>query len=321
MNTDRQPTGAADAASPTLATMTQAAPVPGVAPGFPTHSVSAQSSLAASVMAGDALPPAAPSGESASGPLGGWADALDPALREVAAAKGWQSPDDAVRSYASLERLLGAEKIALPPANAPASDWDAVWDRLGRPRSPAGYQFTKPDGYGDYSDELADWARKTFHKVGMPARMAAAFHDEFVGFARGLVATHETKQAMKDVELHAFMDREWGSQRDQKLGAFRKAANAFMDSPQSIDRLQQIMGTPELLRMFVRIGEALGEDRAVGTGHRSFGLTREAAEQEFSKIRQAAIADSKHPLMNKLHPDHQKLVERVETLMRTIYPD
>ncbi len=316
MNTDRQPAGAADAALPpsTIATnAASAASAPAVAP--------TTSSFAAAVMAGDMLPAAGETGESASAPSAGWADALDPALREVAVAKGWQTPADAVRSYASLERLLGAEKIALPPANAPVSDWDAVWDRLGRPRNPDGYAFKKPEGYGDYSDEFAQWARKTCHKVGMPARMAEAFHDEFVGFARNLVETNESRQAMNDVELHAFMDREWGSQRDAKLGAFRRAANAFMESPQSLDRLQQIMGTPTLLRMFVRIGEFLGEDRAVGVGQRSFRLTREEAEQEFSKIRQAAIADPRHPLMDKLHPDHQNLVERVETLMRTIYPE
>lgn len=316
MNSDRHLAGAADTVPSPSTLATGDVPVTGGPGSSPTNS-----SFVASLMTG--APPAsvAPPGESASAPSGGWADALDPASRAVAAAKGWQSPDDAVRSYASLERLLGAEKIALPPANAPAADWDAVWDRLGRPKNGDGYNFAKPAGYDGYSDELAQWARKTCHKVGMPARMAEAFHDEFVTFARGLVDAQETRQAMNDVELHAFMDREWGSLREAKLGAFRKAANAFMDSPQSIDRLQQIMGTPELLRMFVRIGEALGEDRAVGSGQRSFGLTREAAEQEFSKIRQAAIADPKHPLMDKLHPDHQKLVERVETLMRTIYPE
>lgn len=316
MNTDRHPAGAGDAALPPSTFATADASHPGAAGSSP-----APSSFVASLMAGAPAGSAEPSVESPSVPSGGWADTLDPALRDVVAAKGWQSPDDAVRSYASLERLLGAEKIALPPANAPASDWDAVWDRLGRPKNGDGYNFAKPVGYDEYSDELAQWARQTCHKVGMPARMAEAFHDEFVTFARGLVDAHETRQAMNDVELHAFMDREWGSLRDAKLGAFRKAANAFMESPQSIDRLQQIMGTPDLLRMFVRIGESLGEDRAVGIGQRSFRLTREEAEQEFSKIRQAAIADPKHPLMDKLHPDHQKLVERVETLMRTIYPE
>ncbi len=316
MTTDHPMAGAADAVLPSPLTTSDAGSAPNAA-GTP----STAPSLAASVMAGTPLAAAGSAGAGASAPSDGWADALDPGLREVAAAKGWQTPADAVRSYASLERLLGAEKIALPPAHAPAADWDAVWDRLGRPRHPEGYAFKKPDGYDAYSDELAQWARQTCHKVGMPARMAEAFHDEFVGFARNLVETTESRQAMNDAELHAFMEREWGSLRDEKLGAFRKAANAFMDSPQSLDRLQQIMGTPGLLRMFVKIGEWLGEDRAVGTGQRSFRLTREEAEQEFSTIRQAAIADPKHPLMDKLHPDHQKLVERVEMLMRTIYPE
>jgi hypothetical protein len=307
--TDRQPLGVADIMPPS-AFASSAAPATG--PAAP--------SFAAAIMAGTV--PAAPGQEEPAGASAvPWANALDTELREVAAAKGWQSPADAVRSYASLERLLGGEKIPLPPANAPASDWDAVWDRLGRPTSPGGYSFEKPQGYDGYSDELAEWARKACHKVGMPARMAEAFHNEFVGFARDLVEAQETKQAMNDVELHAFMEREWGSLRDEKLGAFRRAANAFMESPQSLDRLQQIMGTPETLRMFVKIGEFLGEDRALGAGQRSFRLSREEAEQEFSKIRQAAIADPKHPLMDKLHPDHQKLVERVETLMRTIYPE
>jgi hypothetical protein len=291
----------------------------------PSTNFPAGSFPADAAMPAGPAPTGAPTGTTADRSPGaaasGWADALDPDLRAVASAKGWQSPDDAVRSYASLERLLGNEKIALPPADAPASDWDAVWDRLGRPKSPDGYAFEKPAGYDGYSDELADWARKTCHKVGMPARMAEAFHNEFVTFARGLVEAGESRAAMNDVELHTFVEREWGSARDEKLGAFRRAANAFMDSPQSIDRLQQIMGTPELLKMFVKIGEWLGEDRAVGAGQRSFRVTREEAEQEFSKIRQEAIADPKHPLMDKLHPDHQKLVERVETLMRAIYPE
>lgn len=318
--TDRPSANAADAALPPSAADASAPQ------GFAVQGPSAAApmptgpSLAALVMDGGTLPSASVP-ERPDGRPGGWTDGLDPALREVAAAKGWQTPADAVRSYASLERLLGAEKVALPPANAPDADWDAVWDRLGRPRTPAGYQFEKPAGDDSYSDELASWAREACHKVGMPARMAEAFHDEFVSFARSMADRNETAQAMNDVELHAFMDREWGSARDDKLAAFRRGAHAFLDSPLSLDLVQKIMGTPETLRMFVRIGEWLGEDRAVGTGQRSFRLSREEAEQEFARIRTAAIADPKHPLMDKLHPEHPRLVERVEMLMRTIYPE
>ena len=273
-----------------------------------------------------AVPPAgttAPANGAPSAPDGspaGWSQPLDAELRGLVEAKGWASPAEAVRSYQALERMLGADKIALPGKEAPPEAWDAVWQKLGRPAKPEGYGFARPEGLADYDEATAQWARAAFHKAGLPHRMAAELHDSFLKHRaeRGQALAAAERHA--EAELDAALTRDWGPAREGKIAVARQAARTFADGPEAVDKLERAIGTAAVLKLFARIGEAMGEDRILGAGASGARLAPADAEAEIRRIRGEAVKDPRHPLIDKTHPDHARLVREIEGLYGAAYP-
>lgn len=278
-----------------------------------------------SLAGGDAVTPAPlgrtpASADPLAAPGADWSQTLDAELRSLAEAKGWASPAEAVRSYQSLERLLGADKIALPGKDAAPEAWETVWQKLGRPAKPEGYSFGRPAGAADYDEGLARWAREAFHKAGMPQRMAATLHDAFLQqhAARRQEAAATERRAQEDLE--GTLARDWGPARDAKIAAARRAAETFADGPETIDRLEQAIGTAAVLKLFARIGETMAEDRILGAGNGAARLTPADAEAEIRRVRNEAMKDPRHPLIDKTHPDHGRLVREMEGLYNAAFP-
>ncbi|MGD9742289.1 MAG: hypothetical protein AB7V53_06575 [Dongiaceae bacterium] len=287
-------------------------------------SLAAEGSIAAGAprvtsVADPVLPPAPKTAEGPAAP-GDWSQALDPDLRSLAEAKGWASPAEAVRSYQSLERLLGADKIALPGKEAGPEAWEPVWQKLGRPAKPEGYSFGPPAGATGYDEGLARWARGAFHKAGVPDRMAAALHDGFLEQQAALRQEAASAERLAQEELEAALARDWGPARDAKLAAARRAAETFAEEPATLDRLEQAIGAAAVLKLFARIGESMGEDRMLGAGNGAGRLTPADAEAEIRRVRGEAMKDPRHPLVDKTHPDHGRLVRELEALYSAAFP-
>lgn len=248
-----------------------------------------------------------------------WTASLDPDVAPVISTKGWKTPSEAIRSYVSLERMLGAEKVAIPGKDAKPEDWESVWAKLGRPKSGDGYEFKAPEDYKDYNKDLADWARSAFHKAGVPARMANELHDAYVRYCQESWKSGQRSLESNLAETFRAVDAEWGPDRDAKIAAARRAAQVFADSPDVVVKLEQIAGTADVLKMLARIGEAMTEDKMLG-GRSQGRMTAGDAEAEIKRLRAEAIANPKHALMDKSHPDHVAAVRRMEQLYNVIYP-
>ena len=155
-----------------------------------------------------------------------WSAGFAPDIQALVAAKGWRGPEDALKSYTHLERLMGGEKIAVPGADAPAEAWEAVYARLGRPAKADDYQFAKPEGLAGYSDELAGGFRAAAHAAGLSSRQAAALHDFYVKVAGDRAALNAEQADSASEELAVALRRKWGPNYDAKVDLARRAAHA-----------------------------------------------------------------------------------------------
>lgn len=227
--------------------------------------------------------------------------------------KGWKSANDALQSYANLEKTLGADKIALPGKDAKPEDWDAVWNKLGRPEKPDGYAFQAPENLPGYDQGFADWFRDTAHKAGLNGNQAAALHDAFVAFSEQEMAAREEANREGEAKLR----QEWGRAFDQKVALAKRATQAFGGDVEILDKLEGALGYDGVVKMFSAIGEAMGEDAIKGGGGSGFAMTPDAAKAEIAKIQ----GDSKSPYYDKMHPEHKLLVEKMERLHRVAYPE
>lgn len=236
----------------------------------------------------------------------------------LVASKGWKSPADVVKSYAHLERLVGADRIAVPKAGDDEG-FRAAMRKLGAPEEAKGYQLALPKGIPDgwYRQDAAESFRALAHKAALTPAQARVLHDGWVGTLmdaeqRQAVATHQA-QARLEQDLRA----QWSGAYDQKLELARRAARHFGDATE-LDALEGAIGSPALLRLFARIGEHFGEDTLVGQGGGRFAVSAGEAREEIATLKHDP--DFMAALANDGHLGHADAKAKWRRLHETAYP-
>lgn len=245
-----------------------------------------------------------------------WRSGLDAELSALVEAKGWRDPVEAVKSYAHLERMVGADKIAVPGLDAPPEAWSSVWDKLGRPASPDGYAFEPPADGVPYDANTANWFRGVAHEIGLTEHQARCLHDSFISRAQ---SGAETTGAVDELAIDEKLRAVWGRQYPARLAEARRAINAFLPEGDEFFDLSEKIGDVPLLELMARIGRSIGEDTLVGGGAGDGPQPGADARSEIRRIQSAARNDPRHPYLDKTHPDHDATVKRMEALFERAY--
>lgn len=218
-----------------------------------------------------------------------WIDAIgDADLKGWAQNKGFKEPADALNSYRNLEKLMGADKagrtVVLPAKWDDPAEVGAFFDKLGRPKDPAGYTMPKEGVDAD----MAKWAQSTFHEAGLTPRQAELVIGKWQEMIGGkTAATQEAYQARVAQEADA-LKGEWGAAYNDKIAQAKAAAKSLGVDAATIDKLESTLGFGSLMKFFSEIGAKVGEDNMVtGQGPRSFdgAMTPDAAKAEITRLR------------------------------------
>lgn len=200
--------------------------------------------------------------------------------------KGWQAPADALKAYQHLEKFVGADKAGrgvVLPLEDDEKAWGQVYDRLGRPATPADYKL--PSGEGDKA--FADMMAAEMHAAGLTVKQAqrlAAKYGEF-----GQTAT-KAQQDAADAALaaeHAALAKEWGQgpEAQMRKEMARRAATKLGLDEAAIDALEKVQGFSKTMRALAKIGDMFAESKADGfDAPGSFGTTPEGARAERAAI-------------------------------------
>ena len=198
----------------------------------------------------------------------GWRDTVAPEYRKIA--DKFLTPADVVRSYAELERKLGGA-VHIPGENADEAERARFFDRLGRPRSVEEYAIELPADLPDglRPDQSGQERQKRFlehaHRVGLTRAQAQAAVDWYYGELAGEQAQAERAQGNGFAEAEASLRAEWGRDYDRNVEYGRRAMAQFGEV-EAVDRLEEALGTAQVLRMMARIGRAVGEAGTVRVG-------------------------------------------------------
>lgn len=268
---------------------------------------------------GSAQPAAGASGETAGLD---WISTLDDAGRQIVTAKGWKVPGDVITGYANLERLLGADKVVLPPkdanGNRDLSKWDG-WAALGRPETPDAYEFKLPDGRQATDADKAFHAalRPALHQAGLAPWQLDVINAAYNGFSGQLDQAADAAAA----DAKAALQREWGGQFPAQMDLANRAARAIFGG--DLDAATQVrladgrflLDDAGLARALAKIGAAMGEDATLAGGRSQPGaLTPAAADAEIKRLRGEAFGNPKHPINDRHHPEHRAIHERLMAL-------
>jgi len=232
-------------------------------------------------------------------------------------------PPSLIKSHAEQQKLVGRDKIPVPPENATDEDWGEVWSRLGRPETPEGYELKIAEDLpdivkNDIDEDLMSGFRGICHKAGIIPAQAQMVLDWFL-------PANAKKKEQRDQEGEEFRQRseatlrkEWGRAYDEKIMLSQNTFAHFAAQlgEERCERLMNLMddsdagNDPLLLALFAQIGDAIGEDVIAGKATTSFALTPEQAGTEITKI----FGDKDHPYHHKDHPEHKMAVQRMAEL-------
>lgn len=249
--------------------------------------------------------------------------------RELIKSKNYANPAVVATSYAELERINASrddsKMIRIPDANAKPEDWNAVYERLGRPKDISGYKDVK---WGEGADpQMVEFGQKLAFKLGLSPKAAESIMaSEWNTFVKELNAKGEqTAEADRATALTA-IKADWKGDFDANLARGQQVLKALTNAgitDADISSVEQHIGIPALVKMLATIGKLSGEGNLLSTGGQGGGndvsvMTPEAAKAKITSL--TADKDFQKAYMGGQEAGHAEAVKLMESLYKKAGP-
>ena len=223
--------------------------------------------VADAVVAGSVAPePVVEQTQVAPEQTGSWLDGLEEEYKSNPLINKWESLNDFAKTHLNAQKLIGADKIAIPGKAATDEEWQSVYQRLGAPEDPNQYEVEQTDVF----DEASFTAFKNkAYEIGLSNKqakeIAGLYQDQINTGREALNQRAEEARFSGEQELR----QEFGQNFEQKLTQAQAAARTVMGDTEIFDQIQladgRVLGDhPAIIRTFSRMAEMLGEDGLVG---------------------------------------------------------
>ena len=227
----------------------------------------------------------------------------------------------AVKSLIHSQKMIGADKIALPGKDASSEEVAAFYQKLGAPEKPDGYEFAgpeKPPEGWKYPSEIESEFRRIAHDLHMPKGMAEKTWKELQETLAGRYdkATQTARLAHQE-RLDKFYET-LGAAKDEKLKAMERAAIALGGVEGAAEMKQNgMLQEPVLMNILIQAADLIGSDKLsdndLGGGDPGFTPAE-------AKARIAAI-NADPDLLDPKSPRQKVLIEEKQKLYALAYPN
>jgi hypothetical protein len=264
----------------------------------------------------NAAPPAPPA------PPADWKAGLSDDLKAHPGLAKFKDSGALATSYLELQKKIGYDKIAFPAdiTKAKPEDFNAVYDRLGRPKTADEYKMPTdiklPEGYPAVKEETIKWFKGISHKYGLNQTQTAGLYKDYMEnegnqFKQFQMQTEESRQAAE-----AKLRQEYGATYDAKIALVKKTFLTYADDEAKALFEEGLGNNPAIIKLFANIGSKLSEAGLI-KGDSYFTMNPEEAKAEIAKIQ----GNKTHPYYDKVHPEHAGAMKRIEELFRMAYPE
>jgi hypothetical protein len=240
-------------------------------------------------------------------------------LREHPSISPIKDVENLARSYVNAQRLIGADKIAVP-VNPTDEDLDRIYDRLGRPESPSDYGFDV-DGNVITEEVAANYA-DVAHKLRLTPDQAKGVLDYYKTAVEQFDSNSLENAEIAKEETVQSLRQEWGRAFDQKVEAAARVAQEFADPEMFNITLadgSKLGDNAEFIKAFAKIADfrqSVTSEDTVAEMSQSNVMTPATAQAEIDAI----MNDKSHAYWDRKNPiARQKAVERMQHLMEQLH--
>lgn len=231
-----------------------------------------------------------------------------------------------VKGYANAQKMIGGEKVALPIGKLDNEEtWGNLFDKLGRPKTPDGYKFEKPElpeGL-PYDENIEKSFKAVCHQAGILPKQADALYKFWNDLQVNLfndVSAREQEQ--QDAALEGLRQE---MKTKDAYDSFVKGANDVLmnygGTKEQVEAfIERHQFDPDIIRLLGNIHKVMSED-SIKLGEKRFDLTGGDVDARLRDILHNKENVFNQAYWNKSHPQHQAAVEEVAKLMRAKHGD
>ena len=239
-----------------------------------------------------------------------WKASLSDEIRADKSLENIKDIEGLAKSYVHAQKVVGADKIPVPNKFATDKDWDAVYQKLGRPENPSGYKYDLPEDQSINQEALKNFSDQA-HKLGLlptQANGVVKFYNELT--ASSLQEQETTAVAARENSTKE-LKQEWGQAYDQKINQASNLAKSVGASELFDTNLAdgtKLGDHPVMIKAFAELASKMGEDSIT----QSSGPIYQTPAQIEKEIGELTMPGSAY--WDKKHPNHQAAVSEVLAL-------
>jgi len=239
-----------------------------------------------------------------------WKANLSEEIRSDKSLENIKDIESLAKSFVHAQKLVGTDKIPVPNKYATEDDWNAVYEKLGRPADPNGYKYDLPE-----DQKIDETALKSFsdqaHKLGLLPGQANGMVKFYNEMTAASLQEADTKATAAREASSTELKKEWGQAYDQKISQaanLAKTVGATELFNQNMADGTKLGDHPVMIKAFAELAGKMGED----TITQSSGPVFQTPAQIEKEIGELTMPGSAY--WDKRHPNHQAAVTEVLAL-------
>lgn len=195
------------------------------------------------------------------GGLDDWRSSLPADIQSSPVIQNTKDIGSLASQLVAAQQMIGADKVALPAADAPQDQWDVFFEKLGRPGKADGYGLeVKSENFTGEQIGLEAFGAAA-HAAGLSKSQAQKMFDYYVTSTDTELVALDTAGAEAQENAMNGLRTEFGAALDGNLGVALKAVEAF-GGPELKAILDStgLGNDPAMIRAWIKVGQAMGED-------------------------------------------------------------
>ena len=244
-----------------------------------------------------------------------WRDSLPEELRTNASLEKFSDVSTLAKSYINAESMIGKDKMVVPGANTTEEEWSDIYDKLGRPSDPNGYELKAELAEGEQIDEqLMSSFKETAHKHGLSPAQAQGLLDYYNSISSQSMVDMENNAILAQEDSSRTLREEWGRSYEENLNKASNVAKQFLG--EDIFSVQLADGSllgdnASLIRGLNKIATVVSEDTLVGD--KDSAASNAGMQQQINDL-----TAPNSPYWNKMDPQHEATVQKVLALREIV---
>ena len=208
---------------------------------------------------------------------------------------------------------MGTEKINIPNKFATDEDWNAVYEKLGKPKSPDEYKYNLPKESKLDDDSLKAFSEQA-HKLGLLPQQADGIIQYYQELANASEVDTNAKAETARTESEKTLRKEYGSDYKHRLHAAKNLASSTLGNDFLNNTILQdgskLGDNPIIVKAFAELASQISEDTMIQGEAPAYMSLKEINKQI------AALQQSGSAYLDKRHPNHDDAVSEMQTLIQ-----